>query len=179
MSQVLERDADHKGYGIKTDNSVTDTSPFSHSAILSLLLRQKYSKDPSKYTEDQLAHMHKVVAYCARHLAQEAHMVEEKSEEELQKTKSYRSLKNWGHDSLLAEGESGKKNEQTAAEGDKGKSETKEESNGKGKGKGKGKAADQDEGNEQQEEKGGDSDDEEDGYQVTSGTRKRKQVSVL
>lgn len=39
--------------------------------------------------------MRKVVAYCKRHLAQEGHMKEEKSEEELKQTKSYKSLKNW------------------------------------------------------------------------------------
>jgi hypothetical protein len=39
--------------------------------------------------------MRKVVAYCKRHLAQEGHLKEEKTEEELEKMKSTRSLKNW------------------------------------------------------------------------------------
>ena len=52
-------------------------------------------KDASKYTEEDIDHMRKVVAYCKRHLAQEGHMKEEKSEEELKQTKSYKSLKNW------------------------------------------------------------------------------------
>lgn len=39
--------------------------------------------------------MRKVVSYCARHLAQEDHLKEEKSEEELAKAKSTLSLKNW------------------------------------------------------------------------------------
>lgn len=39
--------------------------------------------------------MRKVVAYCKRHLAQEGHLKMEKTEEELEKMKSTRSLKNW------------------------------------------------------------------------------------
>lgn len=39
--------------------------------------------------------MRRVVSYCKRHLAQEAHLKETKSPEELEKTKSTRSLKNW------------------------------------------------------------------------------------
>jgi hypothetical protein len=39
--------------------------------------------------------MRRVVSYCKRHLAQEAHLKETKSLEELEKTKSTRSLKNW------------------------------------------------------------------------------------
>jgi hypothetical protein len=52
-------------------------------------------KDPSKYTEEDVEHMHRVVAYCKRHLAQEGHLKEEKTDEELEKMKSTRSLKNW------------------------------------------------------------------------------------
>lgn len=39
--------------------------------------------------------MRKVVAYCKRHLAQEGHMKDTKTPEELEKTKSTISLKNW------------------------------------------------------------------------------------
>jgi hypothetical protein len=39
--------------------------------------------------------MRKVVSYCKRHLAQEEHLKQEKSEEELEQSKSTRSLKNW------------------------------------------------------------------------------------
>jgi hypothetical protein len=39
--------------------------------------------------------MRKVVSYCKRHLAQEEHLKKEKSEEELEQSKSTRSLKNW------------------------------------------------------------------------------------
>jgi hypothetical protein len=41
---------------------------------------------------DDIAHMRKVVAYCKRHLAQE-----EKAKQDTE-SKSYKSLKNWGHD---------------------------------------------------------------------------------
>lgn len=41
---------------------------------------------------DDIAHMRKVVSYCKRHLAQE-----EKAKQDTN-SKSYRSLKNWGHD---------------------------------------------------------------------------------
>lgn len=100
--------------------------------------------------------MHKVVAYCARHLAQESHMKDEKSPEELEKTKSYKSLKNWGHDSLKKEG-SGKN------------------SNGSNGGKSKGKA--KDEGESKEDNKNEDNDDEEEEGAVT-GKRKRTQVCV-
>jgi len=52
-------------------------------------------KDDSKYTDEDKAHMRKVVSYCKRHLAQEEHLKKEKSEEELEQSKSTRSLKNW------------------------------------------------------------------------------------
>jgi hypothetical protein len=44
-------------------------------------------------TED-IDHMRRVVAYCKRHLAQE-----EKAKKDTN-SKSYKSLKNWGHDAL-------------------------------------------------------------------------------
>lgn len=53
------------------------------------------SQDSSKYTDEDKEHMRKVVSYCKRHLAQEEHMKQEKTAEELEKTKSTRSLKNW------------------------------------------------------------------------------------
>jgi Protein of unknown function (DUF3140) len=49
-------------------------------------------KDPSKYDQDDIAHMRRVAAYCKRHLAQE-----EKAKHDTN-SKSYKSLKNWGHD---------------------------------------------------------------------------------
>ncbi|CAO1616229.1 unnamed protein product [Sympodiomycopsis kandeliae] len=64
------------------------------------ILKRNPSKKADKYTEDDIAHMRKVVSYCKRHLAQESKMKETKSKEELEQTKSVRSLKNWGHDPL-------------------------------------------------------------------------------
>jgi hypothetical protein len=45
---------------------------------------------------EDIAHMRKVVAYCKRHLAQE-----EKAKQDTN-SKSYKSLKNWGHDAQKA-----------------------------------------------------------------------------
>lgn len=56
------------------------------------ILKKNPEKDPSKYDEDDVAHMRRVAAYCKRHLAQE-----EKAKQDTS-SKSYKSLKNWGHD---------------------------------------------------------------------------------
>lgn len=58
------------------------------------ILEHNPSRDPSGYDEDDLQHMRRVVAYCKRHLAQE-----EKAKQDTS-SKSYKSLKNWGHDPL-------------------------------------------------------------------------------
>ncbi|KAH0369700.1 hypothetical protein KCU65_g3122, partial [Aureobasidium melanogenum] len=55
------------------------------------ILEKNPKKDPSKYDEDDISHMRKVVAYNKRHLAQESHIQDPNS-------KSAKSLKNWGHD---------------------------------------------------------------------------------
>ena len=47
-------------------------------------------------TEDDAAHMRKVVGYVARHTAQRP----DKSDDELEHAKWTASLKNWGHDPL-------------------------------------------------------------------------------
>ncbi|GAA5885198.1 hypothetical protein JCM16303_005898 [Sporobolomyces ruberrimus] len=49
--------------------------------------------DPEEYTEEDLSHMRKVVAYIKRHSAQESHIKDENS-------KSVKSMKNWGRDPL-------------------------------------------------------------------------------
>ncbi|PWN90567.1 hypothetical protein FA10DRAFT_267020 [Acaromyces ingoldii] len=64
------------------------------------ILKRNPKKDPSKYTEEDIAHMRKVVSYNKRHLAQEEKMKDTKSKEELEQSKSVRSLRNWGHDPL-------------------------------------------------------------------------------
>lgn len=45
---------------------------------------------------DDIDHMRRVVSYCKRHLAQE-----EKAKKDTS-SKSYKSLKNWGHDAQKA-----------------------------------------------------------------------------
>ncbi|KAF7561148.1 hypothetical protein G7046_g2980 [Stylonectria norvegica] len=82
------------------------------------ILKDNPKKDPEKYTEDQIKHMRKVVSYCKRHLAQETKGNNDKSAEEVKKTKSYASLKNWGHDFLKAQGKAGseKKSKDKSAE---------------------------------------------------------------
>lgn len=86
------------------------------------ILKSNPGKDADKYTDDQLQHMRKVAAYCKRHLAQEAARNKEKDPEEVKETKSYVSLKNWGHDFLRAQGkESGSANGRAAKASSKSK----------------------------------------------------------
>ncbi|EKJ68577.1 hypothetical protein FPSE_11247 [Fusarium pseudograminearum CS3096] len=83
------------------------------------ILKENPKKEPSKYTDEQIQHMRKVVSYCNRHLAQETKSNNDKSPEEVKKTKSYASLKNWGHDFLKAQGKddgSNKKQEEEKEE---------------------------------------------------------------
>jgi len=56
------------------------------------ILKENPKKEPEKYGQDDIDHMRRVVAYCKRHLAQE-----EKAKQDTN-SKSYKSLKNWGHD---------------------------------------------------------------------------------
>ncbi|KAJ9130846.1 hypothetical protein NKR19_g9729 [Coniochaeta hoffmannii] len=65
------------------------------------ILEKNPSKDPAKYDEEDIAHMRKVVSYCKRHLAQEENAKRDTS------SKSYKSLKNWGHDPLKASDKAG------------------------------------------------------------------------
>ena len=60
------------------------------------ILQKNPSKNPDEYDEEDIPHMRKVVAYCKRHLAQE-----EKAKKDTN-SKSYKSLKNWGHDAQKA-----------------------------------------------------------------------------
>ncbi|TKA62755.1 hypothetical protein B0A49_10456 [Cryomyces minteri] len=60
------------------------------------ILKKNPKKDPQKYEQEDIDHMRKVVAYCKRHLAQE-----EKAKQDTN-SKSYKSLKNWGHDAQKA-----------------------------------------------------------------------------
>lgn len=54
------------------------------------------TKDPEVYDEEDIAHMRKVVAYNKRHLAQE------ETAKKNTDSKSFKSLKNWGHDAQKA-----------------------------------------------------------------------------
>ncbi|KAK3671262.1 hypothetical protein LTR78_008897 [Recurvomyces mirabilis] len=56
------------------------------------ILEKNPKKDPSKYDEEDIQHMRRVVAYCKRHLAQEGKAKQDPE------SKSARSLRNWGHD---------------------------------------------------------------------------------
>ena len=58
------------------------------------ILEHNPDKHPSQYDSDDLQHMRRVVAYCKRHLAQE------ETAKRNTNSKSYKSLKNWGHDPL-------------------------------------------------------------------------------
>ncbi|KAL4914976.1 hypothetical protein BDW62DRAFT_134096 [Aspergillus aurantiobrunneus] len=58
------------------------------------ILEHNPTKDPSSYSDDEIDHMRRVVSYCKRHLAQEETAKQDTG------SKSYRSLKNWGHDAL-------------------------------------------------------------------------------
>jgi hypothetical protein len=53
------------------------------------ILKANPQKKEDQYTEEQVEHMRKVVAYCKRHLAQESAGNKDKSPEEVKKTKSY------------------------------------------------------------------------------------------
>ncbi|RFU78561.1 spherulin-1b precursor [Trichoderma arundinaceum] len=98
------------------------------------ILESNPEKDPEKYTDDQVGHMRKVVSYCKRHLAQEEKANNEKPIEEVKKTKSYASLKNWGHDPIKkreANGGGAEGEEEDEKEGEEeGKEEEKEEKAG-------------------------------------------------
>ncbi|PWY88297.1 hypothetical protein BO70DRAFT_309912 [Aspergillus heteromorphus CBS 117.55] len=58
------------------------------------ILEHNPSKEPSEYSDEDIDHMRRVVAYCKRHLAQEGKAKQDTD------SRSYKSLKNWGHDPL-------------------------------------------------------------------------------
>lgn len=55
------------------------------------ILKKNPEKIPEEYDEDDIPHMRKVAAYCARHLAQE------ETAKKDPESRSARSLKNWGY----------------------------------------------------------------------------------
>ncbi|CAI7602214.1 unnamed protein product [Penicillium pancosmium] len=58
------------------------------------ILERNPEGQPGRYTDAEIDHMRRVVSYCKRHLAQE------ESAKRNPHSRSYRSLKNWGHDAL-------------------------------------------------------------------------------
>lgn len=123
------------------------------------ILKSNPSKDPEKYTDDQIQHMRKVASYCKRHLAQEAKGLKDKGPEEAKKTKSYISLMNWGHDPLKAAGKGGST---SGSRGSRSKSKKQE--------------SEKDEEDEEQEEENGDEaeqDEKEEGDDKKAGDKRK------
>ncbi|KAL8716990.1 MAG: hypothetical protein Q9225_005726 [Loekoesia sp. 1 TL-2023] len=89
---LKEEQSESSGWS-KDDGSGETVGHESGRKIINILDKNP-SKDPDKYDEEDLQHMRKVVSYCKRHLAQE-----EKAKQNTD-SKSYKSLKNWGHDAL-------------------------------------------------------------------------------
>lgn len=86
------KSSDSTSSGWKNGDSGETVGHNSATKILDILKRNP-DKKKERYTQDDIKHMRKVVSYNKRHLAQEQHFKEEKGEEELKKTKSYKSLK--------------------------------------------------------------------------------------
>ncbi|KAK8175530.1 hypothetical protein IWX90DRAFT_483575 [Phyllosticta citrichinensis] len=80
------------GSGWSKDDGSGETVGHESGRKIIEILEKNPRKDPEKYDEDDIQHMRKVVSYCKRHLAQEEHAKKDTD------SKSYRSLKNWGHD---------------------------------------------------------------------------------
>ncbi|KZM21123.1 uncharacterized protein EKO05_0008088 [Ascochyta rabiei] len=84
------------GAGWSKDDGSGETIGHDSGRKIVAILEKNPKKDPSKYEQDDIDHMRKVVAYCKRHLAQE-----EKAKQDTN-SKSYKSLKNWGHEAYKA-----------------------------------------------------------------------------
>ncbi|KAI9863037.1 MAG: hypothetical protein M1824_000725 [Vezdaea acicularis] len=80
------------GAGWAKDDGSGETIGHESGRKIIAILRKNPSRAPDAYDEEDVAHMRKVVAYCKRHLAQEETAKRDTA------SKSYRSLKNWGHD---------------------------------------------------------------------------------
>ncbi|KAM5357312.1 hypothetical protein ACJZ2D_016398 [Fusarium nematophilum] len=128
------------------------------------ILKGNPDKEPGKYTDEQVEHMRKVVSYCKRHLAQESKTNSEKSPEEVKKTKSYASLKNWGHDFLKARDEKdGRVEDEGGEEKEKDEEQTgdKRKTTGSQSGSNKKRETRKGESKENEDEEDNDEDDEE------------------
>ncbi|KAL4923136.1 DUF3140 domain-containing protein [Aspergillus undulatus] len=80
--------------GWKSESGSGETIGHESGRKIVSILEHNPSKDPGGYSDEDIDHMRRVVSYCKRHLAQE-----EKAKQDTS-SKSYRSLKNWGHDAL-------------------------------------------------------------------------------
>ncbi|MCJ1463305.1 hypothetical protein MMC07_001911 [Pseudocyphellaria aurata] len=87
---LKEEQSQESGWG--KDDETDETVGHESGRNIIEILKKNPSKDPDKYDQEDVAHMRKVVAYNKRHLAQE-----EKAKHD-PNSKSYKSLKNWGHD---------------------------------------------------------------------------------
>ncbi|KAF2157717.1 hypothetical protein K461DRAFT_290007 [Myriangium duriaei CBS 260.36] len=83
---------DSAGAGWSKDDGSGETIGHESGRKIIKILEKNPKKDPSKYDDDDIPHMRKVVAYNKRHLAQE------ESAKKNPNSKSAKSLKNWGHD---------------------------------------------------------------------------------
>ncbi|RVX66348.1 hypothetical protein B0A52_09956 [Exophiala mesophila] len=91
LEKWLKGEASQNSGWSKDDGSGESVGHESGRKIIAIL-KKNPKKDPSKYDQDDIAHMRKVAAYNKRHLAQE-----EKAKQDTE-SNSYKSLKNWGHD---------------------------------------------------------------------------------
>ncbi|KAF1838303.1 hypothetical protein BDW02DRAFT_585978 [Decorospora gaudefroyi] len=80
------------GSGWSKDDGSGETIGHESGRKIVAILEKNPSKDAEQYEQEDIDHMRKVVAYCKRHLAQEQKAKKDTS------SKSYKSLKNWGHD---------------------------------------------------------------------------------
>ncbi|KAF6795815.1 hypothetical protein CSOJ01_13383 [Colletotrichum sojae] len=160
------KSGDSNSAGWPKDDAESDGETVGHDSGRNIveILKENPEKKEDAYTDEQVEHMRKVVAYCKRHLAQESKSNSEKSEEEVKKTKSYASLKNWGHDFLKAQGK------ESESKGDE--KEEKTESNGSKKQKnGSTKKEEEEKADDAEEEKG---DEEADQSEEKAGDKRKK-----
>ncbi|QKX59714.1 uncharacterized protein TRUGW13939_06854 [Talaromyces rugulosus] len=78
----------------KPDLSDNETIGHESGRKIVSILQKNPCKDPDRYDGEDIQHMRRVVAYCKRHLAQEGVAKQNTN------SKSYKSMKNWGHDPL-------------------------------------------------------------------------------
>ncbi|KAI9720006.1 MAG: hypothetical protein M1812_003131 [Candelaria pacifica] len=91
LTAWLKGDASTSSGWTKDDGSGESVGHESGRKIVEILEKNP-DKDPEKYDQEDIDHMRKVVAYNKRHLAQE------ETAKQNTESKSYKSLKNWGHD---------------------------------------------------------------------------------